>query len=73
MEPKFWKREVSKNAPSPDEENEPIGDTIGAEMAKRMRDTHTHTDTHTHRHTDTQALCKFVNRYCEDIDWDEII
>ena len=30
-----------QNAPRRDEVNDPIGETIGAEMAKRARDTHT--------------------------------
>ena len=38
--PKFGKRKVSKNAPRREEENDPCGETIGAEMAKRMRRWH---------------------------------
>ena len=33
-----WKSEVSKNARFREEENEPIGETIGREMAKEKRD-----------------------------------
>ena len=63
--PKFIYKDVSQNARRREEENEPIGETIGAEMAKRLRDIHTHRHTHTqtHTHTDIQAVEEFVNRY----------
>ena len=44
--------EASKNARCREEENEPIGETIGAEMTKRMRD----------KQTNKQTLRAFVNR-----------
>ena len=37
-----------------EEENDPSGETIGAEMAKRMRDGHTHT--HTNKHTSVREI-----------------
>ena len=36
-----WKSKVSKNARFREEENEPIGETIGREMAKEKRDKQT--------------------------------
>ena len=44
-----WKSKVSKNARFREEENEPIGETIGLEMAKRMRDKHTERKTNSRR------------------------
>ena len=46
------KRKVSKNAPRREEENEPIRETIGAEMTKRMR------DKQTNRQTNSARICK---------------
>ena len=56
-ERKFGKSKVSRNAPRREEEKEPIGETIGAEMAKRMRDIHTHTQTDTQ--TSVASICKY--------------
>ena len=55
--PKFGKRKVSKNAPCPDEENEPIGETIESEMAKRTR------YKHTERKKERKTIDAFVNRF----------
>ena len=48
------KKVVGKCALSREEENDPSGETIGAEMAKRMRDGHTHT--HTNKHTSVREI-----------------
>ena len=53
---KFGKRMVSKNAPRRKEENEPIGETIGPEMAKRML------YIHTERKKERKTIDAFVNR-----------
>ena len=44
----IWERKVSKDARFREEENEPIGETIGAEMAKRTRDIQTDRKTDKH-------------------------
>ena len=54
---KFGKRMVSKNARRREEENEPIGETIGPEMVKRMR------YIHTERKKERKTIDAFVNRY----------
>ena len=54
---KFWKRMVSKNARRREEENEPIGETIESEMAKRTR------YKHTERKKERKTIDAFVNRF----------
>ena len=46
---------VSENAPRREEENDPSGETIGAEMAKRLR-----VEIQKHRNTERQASEAFV-------------
>ena len=47
-----WESKVGKNAHFREEENEPIGETIGREMAKEKRD----------RQNERQTLEAFINR-----------
>ena len=47
-----WKSKVSKNARFREEENEPIGETIGREMAKEKR----------YKQNERQTLDAFINR-----------
>ena len=54
----WGKKVVGKCALLREEENDPSGETIGAEMAKRMRDGHTHT--HTNKHTSVREIYKRI-------------
>jgi hypothetical protein len=47
---------VSTNARRREEENEPIGETIGPEMAKRMR--YIHTERKKERKKNYRRICK---------------